>query len=310
MLAWLLTLALAVLVAVRVLGVERGTVLALLVGALPITLLPVYLLLALACFAGRRRLALLCGVLVAAHVAVITPTLGASPLPAGTDAAPRLRIVVSNLYVDNPTPERAGQALRALHPDVLVVPELTRAGLAGLRRSGLLTDLPYAVVEVGDGETTGLLSRVPLSHVSLRAAGGRRLPRASVDVGGTSIALLAAHPYPPILPWEGLWRTSFRDLAAEARSLSGPAVIAGDFNADRDHAPFRQLLGAGLTDAHDDRGRGLARTWPARFPVLQLDHVLVHDGPRARVVVRSVRESRVPGSDHLAVVADLAVLRR
>jgi hypothetical protein len=36
--------------------------------------------------------------------------------------------------------------------------------------------------------------------------------------------------------------------------------------------------------------------------------VLVRDGNGARVVVRDVREVRLPGSDHLTVVTDLAVL--
>ena len=85
-------------------------------------------------------------------------------------------------------------------------------------------------------------------------------------------------------------------------------VVLGDFNADRDHAAFRRLLSIGLRDAHDERGRGLARTWPTRLPLLQLDHVLVRDGRGGRLVAEDVREVVVPGSDHRAVVADLAVL--
>jgi endonuclease/exonuclease/phosphatase family metal-dependent hydrolase len=84
-------------------------------------------------------------------------------------------------------------------------------------------------------------------------------------------------------------------------------VVAGDFNADRDHAAFRGLLDAGLTDVHDALGRGLARTFPTGMPVLQLDHVLVRDGAGGRLTPLEVREVRVPGSDHLGVLADLAV---
>jgi endonuclease/exonuclease/phosphatase family metal-dependent hydrolase len=67
-------------------------------------------------------------------------------------------------------------------------------------------------------------------------------------------------------------------------------------------------LEVGLRDVHDERGRGLARTWPARFPLLHLDHVLVRDGAAAGLVPVSVREVEVPGSDHRGVVTDLAVL--
>lgn len=154
----------------------------------------------------------------------------------------------------------------------------------------------------------GLFSRLPLRDIDIRSAAGRRLPRATVTVAGTDVRLLAAHPLPPILVYEPLWRRSLRDLAAEARALELPAVVAGDLNADRDHALFRALLAAGLRDAHDERGRGLARTWPASFPVLQLDHVLVRDRAGVRLAVLDVAEAEVPGSDHQAVVADLAVL--
>ncbi len=310
MLAWLLAGALAQLVVIRAFGLERGTVLALLVGALPITLLPAYALAVGGALARRRRLAVAGLALVVAHLLVIAPALGAGPLPPGTEAAPRLRVVVSNLYVLNPTPEKAGRALRALRPDVLIVPELDARGLAGLTAAGLLAELPVAGGRGGARrETVGLFSRTPLSDTTTREVGGRALPRATVQVGGVAVRLLAVHPLPPISVFEPLWRSALADLRDEAAGLTLPAVVAGDFNADRDHAPFRRLLGAGgLRDAHDERGRGLARTYPAGAPVLQLDHVLVRDGQAARVVARSVSEARIPGSDHLAVVADLAVL--
>ena len=295
---------------IRTFGLERGTVLALLVGALPITLLPAYALAAGGALARRRGLTVVGLALVVAHLVVIAPALGAATMPVGTDAAPRLRVVVANLYVLNPTPEAAGRTLRALRPDVLVVPELDARGLAALTAAGLLADLPFYVVREGARlETVGLFSRTPLADTTTREVGGRALPRSTVQVGGVAVRLLAVHPLPPISVFEPLWRSALDDLRGEAAGLTLPAVVAGDFNADRDHAPFRRLLGTGgLRDAHDERGRGLARTYPASAPVLQLDHVLVRDGRTARLVVRSVREVRIPGSDHLAVVADVAVL--
>ncbi|MCW2615792.1 MAG: hypothetical protein JWN08_2786, partial [Frankiales bacterium] len=253
-------------------------------------------------------LAVVAAGLVVSHALLVAPALGVVDVPAGADRAPRLRVVTANLYVLNPDPERAGRALRALRPDVLVVPELSARGLAGLTAAGLLADLPFSVTATATrDETVGLFSRLPLTDVSTRLVGGRALPRASVDVEGTRVRLLAVHPLPPISVFEGLWRTALDDLRDEVRDLDQAAVVVGDFNADRDHARFRRLLTNGLRDAHDDRGRGLARTFPASLPLLQLDHVLVRDG-RAQLVVRDVRETDLPGSDHLAVVADLAVL--
>ena len=308
-LARLVVLALGLVVVVRVLGAERGTALALLVGALPLTLLPAYAVLALAAALRRRLLALGAALLAVAHLLVVAPAVGAEPLPGAADTAARLRVVTANLYVLNPAFADAGRSLRALRPDVLVVPELSAAGLAGLRASGLLADLPHAVVRLGAREeTVGLFSRLPLRDVTTRTSAARSLPRATVSVEGVDVRVLAAHPLPPVSVFERLWRASLADLATEARRVDLPLVVAGDLNADRDHAPFRDLLATGLRDAHDERGRGLARTWPASLPVLHLDHVLVRDGRRGRLVVLRVNEAPVAGSDHLAVVADLAVL--
>ena len=308
----LLGLAAAVLVAllvVRAAGLERGTLLALLVGALPLTLLPAYPVLLGAVLLRARVAAALALTAVVGHVAVVAPALGADDLGPAARDAPRLRVVSSNLYVLNPDPAEAGRALRALRPDVLVVPELTPSGLIGLEASGLLLDLPHRAVDLaGRPEGVGLFSRLPLSDVDLRRVGPRVLPRATVRVGGVPVRVLSAHPLPPLLAWEGLWRSALADLAGEARRARLPVVVAGDLNADRDHAVFRRLLRAGLRDAHDARGRGLARTWPAGRPLLQLDHVLVRDGGGARLVPLTAREVRVPGSDHRAVLSDIAVL--
>ena len=308
-LAWTVAVGLAALVVVRALGAERGTTMALLVGALPLTLLPAYALVVVAALWRRRLLTAVALALVAAHLLVVAPGLGPERVPAAAARAPHLRVVVANLFVLNPDPVAAGRALRALDADVVVVPELDARGLRALRRSGLLEDLPHVVAELGHRtETVGLLSRLPLDDVSTRPGGGRELPRATVDVGGTQVRLLAEHTLPPLSVLEVLWRARLADLETELRGLELPVVVAGDFNADRDHAPFRRLLEAGLRDAHDERGRGLARTFPAVLPVLHLDHVLVRDGEAAALEVLEVSEVRLPGSDHLTVVAELAVL--
>lgn len=292
---------------VRLLGVERGSALVLLVGALPLTLLPAYGVLVLAAALRRWRLTAAAAPLVLAHLLVVAPAVTAEQRPAAAADAPRLRVVTANLFVLNPEPAAAGRALRALQPDVLVVPELSSEGLAGLRESGLLEDLPHAVAELGTREeTVGLFSRLPLQDTATRSAAGRELPRATVTVGGRDVRLLAAHPLPPVSALQGLWRESLTDLAQEVAAADLPLVVAGDLNADRDHAAFRALLDVGLRDAHDVLGRGLARTWPADLPALHLDHVLVRGRPLVPV---DVREVRIPGSDHLAVVAELAVLQ-
>ncbi|MGW4825486.1 endonuclease/exonuclease/phosphatase family protein [Streptomyces sp. NPDC004227] len=97
-------------------------------------------------------------------------------------------------------------------------------------------------------------------------------------------------------------------LTSMARRSRPDAVFLGDFNASLDHTPMRRLLAAGLTDTHAELGHGWARTWPVGHalvpPLIQLDHVLHGSG----LVGVSVGERTVPGTDHRAVVAVLALL--
>lgn len=281
----------------------------LLVGALPLVLLAAYPLLAGALLLRSRLLVGGAAALVVAHLAVVAPAVGAVPLPDAAARAPTLRVVVANLYRQNPDPQAAAAFLRTLDADVVVVPELDPRGREALGRGGLLEDLPYAIEGSGSGdETVGLLSRLPLEDVELRRVGGRIQPQVTVEVDGVAVRLFAVHPLPPLGGLAPLWRAVLLDTARQADAATLPLVVAGDLNADRDHAVFRRLLDVGLRDVHDERGRGLARTWPARFPLLHLDHVLVRDGDSAGLVPLSVREVEVPGSDHRGVVTDLAVL--
>jgi endonuclease/exonuclease/phosphatase (EEP) superfamily protein YafD len=93
------------------------------------------------------------------------------------------------------------------------------------------------------------------------------------------------------------------DTLSEYR-IEGPTIMAGDFNATEDHAPFRRLLDQGWTDTHDNKGCGLDQTWPTDtlpFPVMRLDHVLVSDD----FDVLSTEVTTITGSDHLSVVSKI-----
>jgi endonuclease/exonuclease/phosphatase (EEP) superfamily protein YafD len=97
-------------------------------------------------------------------------------------------------------------------------------------------------------------------------------------------------------------------VGEEIHGERGALVVAGDFNATRHHPSFRRLLSDGMADAHEERGRGWAATWPRNRrplpPLMRLDHVLVSPG----VGVRSIREGLGQGSDHRPIIADLVLL--
>lgn len=293
----------------RLTGTEVGTVGIVLVAMLPITLLPAYPALLLCAWTRDRIAAVMALTIIAAHLAICLPRMQAVPISEQARSAPSLRVAAVNLYLDNPDPERAGRFLRTLEADLLVISELTQDALPALRRSGLTQDLPYVAQIPGTGpETTGLFSRLPLDDVELELFSGRGYPQATVTVGGLEVRLLGFHVQPAISVFERPWRTSFRRLSEHVEATDLPVILAGDLNAGLDSGPMRELLSTGLRDASAERGKGLVRTWPAAFPLLGFDHVLVRDGDRARLEVLDVSTPDVPGSDHKAVVATIAVV--
>ncbi len=81
-----------------------------------------------------------------------------------------------------------------------------------------------------------------------------------------------------------------------------PQVVAGDFNATRDHRPFRELPAAGFLDCADSSQNRFRPgfTWPS-LPVMRQDHVLVS----RTATVPMARTMRVPSTDHHGVLVDI-----
>ncbi len=46
-----------------------------------------------------------------------------------------------------------------------------------------------------------------------------------------------------------IWNQDLQSLVTVAGRTDGPQLLLGDFNASRDHGPFRELLRTGLVDA-------------------------------------------------------------
>ena len=142
----------------------------------------------------------------------------------------------------------------------------------------------------------------------MRDLDGVPLLRATLDVGGRPVTVLAAHTLPPRTEeYAHVWDHQMAILATLVERERGPLILLGDLNATTKARNYERLVAGRLRGAHEDRGRGLATTWPnGLFPLppIRLDHVLVS----RELAVRDVRELAPNGSDHVPVVADLAVL--
>jgi endonuclease/exonuclease/phosphatase family metal-dependent hydrolase len=58
-------------------------------------------------------------------------------------------------------------------------------------------------------------------------------------VGGHEVTVRSVHPVAPMLGRHCLWHDDLTQLRATMAARPGPQVVAGDFNASRDHRPFR-----------------------------------------------------------------------
>jgi endonuclease/exonuclease/phosphatase family metal-dependent hydrolase len=208
------------------------------------------------------------------------------------------------------------RVLGALDADVIVLQEVWRPDRARGPVDDAAEVLGYDLHYVATGPATAdarwphltaaglgesgvaVLSRLPARHLAAPVVGptfGDPAPQrcvldVEIDVGGTPLRLVAVHltsrlPHgPPI---------QLRRLARVVPPPGTPAVIAGDCNF---WGPAVEALLPGWR-------RGVrGRTWPARGPHSQIDHVLRRP---ADVTVVSGRVHEDVGSDHRPVSVEL-----
>ncbi|GAA3202935.1 endonuclease/exonuclease/phosphatase family protein [Nonomuraea roseoviolacea] len=303
-LTWLAVTPFAAWAVTRVAGLERGSLPTQLMTATPYAAAGSLIPLLMAAL-GRRRAA-------TAVALVATAALGASVLPRalGTaDATPGrpLRVLTLNMLFGRADPDAVMDLVHRLDPDVLSTQELTPGAVEELDALGLKTLMPHRVLQAEWSATgSGLFSKHPLVAMpELAPTVGHHMPAARIALpGGAAIEFVDVHPYPPLGPQAVEWSEALGRLPSASKDVV--RVLAGDFNASLDHAPMRGVLSRGYKDAADQVGAGLVPTWPANKrvpPIITIDHVLVDH----RVGVREVSVHTVPGTDHRAVFAELAV---
>lgn len=231
-------------------------------------------------------------------------------------------------------PDRIAEVIRRFSPDVVALQEVD----VGQRRSGghdqaqliaELTDLSAhftSARESGGGRYgNAILTRhpyelraegiLPVRRGEVRAAQWLRL---SLDDGYLDVVNthLGLHFWDRWLQFRALFGSAVAAPPSEVAPPPFPPlegsldrlILCGDFNAGR-LSPIYFLLERRLKDAQRSGKRGAQATWPARWPLLRLDHVWTgRDLAIENVIVprdQLVREA----SDHLPIVVDLLVAR-
>jgi endonuclease/exonuclease/phosphatase family metal-dependent hydrolase len=268
--------------------------------AIPLYAVLVLLLLVVAVRAGHGMLAavatLVAGTLLSLHVGWVAPLLRGQAAPAGRT----FTVMTANLWHGRADVVQVLDAARRHDVELLALQEVRPGTLERLEAAGLTGLFPY---RAGAPDATLVLARTPLTRVEPLLDGS-----GSWAMTWQGRRIFAVHPAYP--GRHAAWR---RDLAAltEAARAQRPELLLGDFNATRDHRPFRALLRVGYRDAAEQAGSGWQPTWPApgttrRFgvplpPSVAIDHVLSGPG----LVATATSTVRVERTDHHALLARL-----
>ncbi|WP_079141637.1 endonuclease/exonuclease/phosphatase family protein [Streptomyces sp. LUP30] len=229
-----------------------------------------------------------------------------------------LTVVSHNVGADNPDPAGTARHLSASGADLLALEEITPQAKP-VYEKGLAKAYPYHSV-LG---TVGLWSKLPLSDTEpvdiamdygplaatkpagVKATYARSL-RATVATHRGPLAVYVAHlGSVRVNPRAGFW-TDSRDRGAQALAKAVAAernerlVLLGDLNGATDDRAFAGIMSR-LRSTQVAAGSGFGFTWPAKFPVVRIDQILVRG-----VRPESSWSLSATASDHLPVAARIS----
>lgn len=217
-------------------------------------------------------------------------------------------------------PARIAEVIARCEPDIIALQEVDvgRARSGGVDQAQLIAAhlsveahfhpaLHLEDEQYGDAILTALPARLVRAGPLPSIGEPRGAIWMAIDIGGAELQVINTHL--------GLRR---RERIAQVATLLGPgwlgsaecrdapAVVLGDFNAVPSSVPYRNLARHGR-DVQVHAAQRPRPTFPSRFPILRLDHIFVGEGIEAiEAEVRSDMLTRT-ASDHLPLVATLAV---
>jgi endonuclease/exonuclease/phosphatase (EEP) superfamily protein YafD len=222
-----------------------------------------------------------------------------------------LRLISANLRHGRADAGHFAELVRREDPDVVAVQELgprLAEALAALLPHGKLEPTPDGMGMGVALRRPGAVERLGLPH---RDACVARLAPEEWPGLREAVEVMNVHISAPHTRVPHSWRErrgQVAGLEAYLATASGPRVLLGDLNATPAWPAYRRLAAllddaAALVAAR--AGRAPARTWgpgPGTPRLLRIDHVLCD-----ALDVRDVRVLSLRGSDHSAVVVELAL---
>ncbi|WP_425824919.1 endonuclease/exonuclease/phosphatase family protein [Streptomyces fractus] len=229
-----------------------------------------------------------------------------------------LTVVSHNVRADNPDPAGTADDLAASGADLLALVEITQQD-KGTYEKGLAQEYPYHTVI----NTVGLWSKLPLSDTqpvdTAMDAGplgetksaeekqeSARALRTTVATDAGPVEVYVAHLGSVRVHADGGFTTGQRDDGAQALADAVAAdehervMVLGDMNGTTDDRAFDALTSE-MDSAQEEAGDGFGFSYPAAFPVVRIDQILVRG-----METDSSWVLPATASDHLPVAAGVS----
>ena len=209
-------------------------------------------------------------IVVVCAVAVIEPRLPRSSAP----PEPAIRLVVANVWDENPTPEDVPASMTGRRADVLVAIEMPDDEMYEAMTARAASQGLDSTFEQG---RQGVWSRFPVQTLDELGLPSARVMRVGVDVPGSPFVLYVVHGLNPLRDTSFADQRSFiEDLLAAIETERRPVVVAGDLNMS-DRVVSYRLMDSAMTDAMRAGAAGwttyVGGWWPTLL--LRIDHVFV-----------------------------------
>lgn len=226
-----------------------------------------------------------------------------------------LRVLASNLNVDNFEYARLLNLVQQEQPDVLVLTEVNDTW--GKPLAPLRNQLPYWF-GLSENASAGIaiLSRSPLINPEIVRFSPDSTPSivTQLTIDRQPVSLVAVHPLVPIR--RALFHRRNRQFAAMSEQIdrSDSLILVGVFNATM-WSPYLRTMATKLGLHNARKGFGILPTWTTPSPVspfpawlapllaIPIDHCLLSRDLHAI----EMHTGKPVGSDHLPIVVDIAI---
>lgn len=239
-----------------------------------------------------------------------------------------LRVMTWNTLYTSDRNQEFQRLLQRVQPDIVALQEVRNGFPRSLNT--VLNDLytHRQVYSAGTTRSLAILSRYPI--LDAMASNDLEIYRCTcvyvtIDFHGKPITVLTAHPPRPVIElrwrWRGLpridhfdtenQRLPFESMQQRIDAFDGPLIVLGDLNTTERQPNYRRLRQR-LDDAFGAAGWGMGYSYPRVeprvtmpiTPLIRIDHILTS----RHWIARTAWTGQLSSSDHLYVVADLALL--